>query len=84
MIVKPKNPVIQSSPKLSKREIEVLSRAARGGSSREIADELFVSQRTVEFHLGNAYAKLGSHNRIQALQQARRLGVLGDEAASAK
>lgn len=67
---------------LSKREIEVLAYAARGGSSQEIADELFVSRRTVEYHLWNIYAKLGSRNRLQALGRARRLGLLSSVTAS--
>jgi DNA-binding CsgD family transcriptional regulator len=37
--------------------------AARGKPNRQIAEELFVTQRTVEFHLGHAFRKLGIASR---------------------
>ena len=52
---------------LTAREIEVCMRAAAGLSNVEIADELFLSQRTVEGHLQRAYAKLGVSDRRQLL-----------------
>ncbi|MBS44128.1 MAG: hypothetical protein CMH83_13380 [Nocardioides sp.] len=48
---------------LSPREQEIALRAARGRSSRDIADELVLSVRTVETHLGRIYRKLGVHGR---------------------
>jgi DNA-binding CsgD family transcriptional regulator len=48
---------------LSKREAEVAKLAAAGRSSREIADRLFLSRRTVESHLHHAYTKLGVSDR---------------------
>ncbi|WP_418287548.1 helix-turn-helix domain-containing protein [Lentzea guizhouensis] len=44
---------------LSGRERRVAERAAAGASNREIAEELFVTVRTVESHLSNVYRKLG-------------------------
>jgi DNA-binding CsgD family transcriptional regulator len=58
-------------PLLSKRETEVLVLAAEGLSSREIAARLFVSKRTCDFHMGNAYRKLKVSNRIQAINKLR-------------
>jgi DNA-binding CsgD family transcriptional regulator len=52
---------------LTKREQEVLRCFAAGLSSREIANQLFVSKRTVDFHASNAYRKMGVRNRVQAL-----------------
>jgi DNA-binding CsgD family transcriptional regulator/tetratricopeptide (TPR) repeat protein len=49
--------------KLTSREWEVIGLAARGLTNREIADRLFVSRRTVNAHLVNAYAKLGTNDR---------------------
>lgn len=55
---------------LTAREIEVCARAASGLTNVEIADELFLSQRTVEGHLQRAYAKLGVSDRRQLLPPA--------------
>jgi DNA-binding NarL/FixJ family response regulator len=65
--------------KVSKREIEVLSLLCAGQTSRQIADTLFVSKRTVDFHLQNLYEKLQVRNRVQALCRAMQLGLLSTE-----
>lgn len=61
---------------LTKRELEILSLVVEGHSSKKIADLLFISKRTVDFHLDNIYTKLQVSNRMQAMQRARRLGLL--------
>lgn len=61
---------------LSAREMEVLQLAALGQMSKEIADALYLSKRTVDYHLGNVFYKLGVSNRIRAVSAARRLGIL--------
>jgi len=48
---------------LSRREQEVVRRAAAGRTNREIAAELFLSPRTVETHMSNALRKLGLRSR---------------------
>jgi ATP/maltotriose-dependent transcriptional regulator MalT len=55
---------------LTKREHDILSLAATGLSSNAIANTLFVSKRTIDFHLANIYDKLGVNNRLQALWAA--------------
>lgn len=50
---------------LTTQERRVAQLVASGLSNRETASQLFVSQKTVEFHLGNAYAKLGVRSRHQ-------------------
>ena len=62
--------------RLTKREIEVLSLIAQGCSSKEAADALYVSKRTVDFHLANIYDKLQVNNRVQAFRAATRLGLI--------
>ncbi len=61
---------------LSERELDVLRLIAEGMSNQEIAQQLFVSPRTVKWHAGNIYGKLGVKNRTQAVAKARSLGVL--------
>ena len=61
---------------LTKRELEILSLIIEGYSSKKVADMLFVSKRTVDFHLDNIFQKLQVNNRMAALQQAQRLGLL--------
>ena len=62
---------------LTAREREVAGLIARGMSNREIADALFLSERTVEDHVGNALGKLGFSSRAQVAVWAaeRRLGA---------
>jgi DNA-binding CsgD family transcriptional regulator len=50
---------------LTPQELRVVDAARRGGTTREIAAELFLSPKTVEFHLGQIYSKLGVHSRAQ-------------------
>ncbi len=70
----------QQTVKLTKREIEVLTHVIQGKSSKEVADTLFVSKRTVDFHLANVYDKLHVNNRVQAFRRATRLGLIPYEA----
>lgn len=53
--------------KLTKREIETLSLLAKGWSNQQIADKLCLTIRTVKFHTGNIYSKLGIKSRSQAI-----------------
>jgi len=55
---------------LNEREIEALTWAARGKTSAEIAPILGLAKRTVDFHIDNARAKLGTATRIEAVIKA--------------
>ena len=55
---------------LSAREIEVLLLVATGLSNAEVAEKLFLSSRTVDWHLGSIYRKLGIHSRAEATRFA--------------
>lgn len=61
---------------LSPREVDVLASASLGRRNDEIARELCLSVLTVKSYLKSAMAKLDSHNRTEAVRQARRLGYL--------
>jgi DNA-binding NarL/FixJ family response regulator len=51
--------------KLTPQELVVAHLVADGLSNRELASHLFVSIKTVEFHIHNIYAKLGIRSRVQ-------------------
>jgi DNA-binding NarL/FixJ family response regulator len=53
--------------KLTKRETETLSLLAKGWTNQQIANRLCLSTRTVKFHTGNIYSKLGLKSRSQAI-----------------
>ncbi len=55
---------------LTEREVEVLRRLAGGKTNSEMAEELFVSVRTVERHVANVYAKIGARGRANATAYA--------------
>ena len=59
---------------LTQREREIATLAAQGTPSKEIADRLYVSVRTVNNHLHSAYTKLGVTNRSEL---ARALNAVG-------
>jgi DNA-binding NarL/FixJ family response regulator len=62
---------------LSQRELEVLRLVARGGTNREAAARLFISEATVKTHLLHVYAKLGVRDRASAVATAFERGLLG-------
>jgi DNA-binding CsgD family transcriptional regulator len=61
---------------LTAREAEVLRLVAEGLTNREIAERLFIAQKTVSVHVSNILGKLGVSTRTQAAATARRLGLL--------
>jgi len=61
---------------ISKREVEVLQLMAQGMSNQEIAEQLFVSLSTVKTHSNNLFEKLDVKRRTQAIEKARKLGLI--------
>ncbi len=61
---------------LSERELEVLRLVATGMTNLDIGQRLFISEKTVKKHLHNILGKLGATNRTQAVDQARKLGLV--------
>ena len=63
-------------PLLSAREEEVLQLVADGLGTTEIAQRLFISQKTVKNHLASIYEKLDARDRTQAVLMAVRMGIV--------
>ena len=61
---------------LSAREVEVLRLVATGLSNAEVAEKLFLSSRTVDWHLSSIYRRLGLHSRTEAARFASDHGLL--------
>ena len=60
---------------LTARERDVLRLLAAGKSNREIAEALYISERTARTHVGNILGKLGLHSRSAAASFAYRHGL---------
>lgn len=61
---------------LTARELEVLNNIADGLKSQEIADKLFISERTVEAHRGNIMKKLQAKNMAELIKKSMNLGLI--------
>jgi DNA-binding NarL/FixJ family response regulator len=62
---------------LSQRELEVLRLVAAGGTNRDAARKLFISEATVKTHLLSIYTKLGVSDRAAAVGEGYKRGLLG-------
>jgi two-component system response regulator DegU len=69
-------PAEESDRIVTKREVEVLQLIADGCSTQEVAESLFISQKTVKNHLASIYQKLDARDRTQAVLQAVRMGIV--------
>lgn len=71
------------SNELKQREIEVLQLVAAGHSNRDAAAALGLSEHTVRAHLRAVARKLGARNRVQAVSEAIRYGLVSGAPAAA-
>jgi DNA-binding NarL/FixJ family response regulator len=60
---------------LSEREREVLALVAQGLKYKEVATKLFVSERTIKYHMGQILDRLHLRNRAEVVEYARRMGL---------
>jgi DNA-binding NarL/FixJ family response regulator len=75
----PESHDLDTSMVLTGREHEVLQRIARGDKNREIAADLSISPRTVEFHRANIMRKLGLASQQELFRYCVRAGILKAE-----
>ena len=67
-----KNEITFEDIKLTTREVEVLEQLSKILNYNVIADNLFLSPSTVRKHIENIYKKLQVHNKLEAIQKAKK------------
>lgn len=60
---------------LTSRELEILQLVVAGYTNKAIAAQIYISEKTVEFHLDNIYTKLGVRTRLMAGVWAIQQGI---------
>jgi DNA-binding NarL/FixJ family response regulator len=60
---------------LTRRELEILQLLVAGNTNKAIAAEIYISEKTVEFHLDNIYTKIGVRTRLMAGLWAIQQGI---------
>lgn len=72
----PSEIVIEKDYELTKREIEVLEQISKGLSYDQISENLFISYGTARKHVENIYKKMKVHNKVEALEKAKKGGLI--------
>jgi len=70
------NKTEQEDIRLTNREIEVLEQLSQGLSYNAIADNLILSVGTIRKHIENTYRKLQVHNKLEAVQKAKKNNII--------
>jgi DNA-binding NarL/FixJ family response regulator len=65
-----RKPATPSPGGLTKREVDILARLAGGATNKQVAEQAFLSEKTVRRHLANIYSKLGVSSRTAAVSWA--------------
>jgi DNA-binding NarL/FixJ family response regulator len=73
---KPSEVEIEKDYELTKRELEVLEQIAKGLSYDQISENLFISYGTARKHVENIYKKMKVHNKIEAIDKAKKGGLI--------
>jgi len=60
---------------LTPREMEILQLVIAGKTNKAVASEIYISEKTVEFHLDNIYTKIGARSRLLASVWALHHGI---------
>jgi len=72
-------PTVRGYDLLSEREQQVFRLVVQGSSTKQIADILYVSPKTIEKHRGSISSKLGIHGRLEMLKYAIKIGIVNPE-----
>lgn len=75
----PENDGVHARLGLSTREFEVLQLVADGLTNRQIAERLFITEKTAGHHVSSILGKLGASSRVEAAAIAHRRGAVGSE-----
>ncbi len=62
--------------KINKKEKQILEQVSLGKTNKEIAEIIYLSTRTVEYHLTNIFKKLEVESRTAAVEKAKRIGLI--------
>jgi two-component system, NarL family, response regulator LiaR len=76
VIARAVQPAASTTEALTERELEILRSAARGLTNKQIGAALSISDRTVQNHLANVYAKLAVASRTEAVTAALQRGLI--------
>jgi DNA-binding CsgD family transcriptional regulator len=71
-----------AADRLSPQELQVALAVAEGGTNREVATALFLSPKTIEYHLANVYRKLDVRSRAQLVRRLISEGLVSGETAA--
>ncbi len=66
---------------MTKREIQVIQLVSEGYRNKNIAEALSVSESTVKYHLKSIFSKLSVTSRMEAVLEAKKLGILQEQAS---
>jgi DNA-binding CsgD family transcriptional regulator len=72
----PRSSTRENAAGLTRRQMEVLSLMATGMQNKEIADQLFLSAKTIDHHISDILSKLDVKSRSKAVARAMELGLL--------
>ena len=76
-----RNPFVEDTQekeeiKLTSREVDVLEQLSKGLSYNAVAENLILSTGTIRKHIENIYRKLQVHNKLEAVQKAKRNNII--------
>jgi len=77
-LTRSKTPGSKGDPTLTQRELEVLRELASGYSNSEIANHLVIAENTVKYHVHSILNKLGISDRREAVDYAKKYGLLNE------